>query len=70
MQGEAISRRVQVEFTHFDLTLGSWSTRVPLTAVKPRGWIETTYLDEEGFRVGRGDKGSIFVAVRMRERVP
>ena len=31
------------------------------------GWVETTYLDEGGFRVGRGDKGSIFVATRASQ---
>jgi hypothetical protein len=29
----------------------------------PQGWVDTTYLDED-FRIGRGDKGSIFVAAR------
>ena len=28
------------------------------------GWVETTYLDED-FRVGRGDKGSVFVTARL-----
>ena len=28
------------------------------------GWVETTYLDED-FRVGRGDKGSVFVTARQ-----
>jgi len=31
-----------------------------------QGWVETTYLDDD-LRVGRGDKGSIFVAARRPE---
>ncbi|GAX82806.1 hypothetical protein CEUSTIGMA_g10232.t1 [Chlamydomonas eustigma] len=58
--------RISVEFTEFTLSLGSkvqW--RVPLSWVKAKGWVETTYLDKE-MRVGRGDKGSIFVASRLK----
>lgn len=32
-----------------------------------QGWIQTTYLDDE-LRVGRGDKGSIFLAARQKPR--
>ena len=38
----------------------------------PRGWLLTTYIDPESadatecIRVGRGDKGSVFVAKRIR----
>lgn len=31
----------------------------------PEGWLQTTYMDDE-IRVGRGDKGSVFVAKRIR----
>lgn len=37
--------------------LGSTRTR------SLRRWVDTTYVDDE-LRVGRGDKGSIFVAAR------
>lgn len=30
-----------------------------------QGWVDTTYLDEQ-LRLGRGDKGSIFVTVRRK----
>jgi hypothetical protein len=29
-----------------------------------QGWVDTTYLDED-FRIGRGDKGSVFVTARQ-----
>lgn len=35
--------------------------------VGTQGWVETTYVDDE-VRVGRGDKGSVFVTVRQREK--
>lgn len=37
----------------------------PRLQVKPRGYIITTFLDED-MRVGRGDKGSIFVTTRVK----
>jgi len=57
------SVRLAVEFTDFVLTVGSWSTEVSLNAVRPQGWVQTTYLDED-FRIGRGDKGSVFITAR------
>ncbi|MEW5318585.1 MAG: hypothetical protein WDW38_009798 [Sanguina aurantia] len=56
--------KVNVQFDAFVLTLGSISWKVPLTWVEAKGWIQTTYLDQD-FRVGRGDKGSIFVAAKL-----
>ena len=35
---------------------------------KDNGWLETTYLDEE-LRIGRGNKGSMFVLTRDRNAV-
>eukprot|EP00798_Chlamydomonas_sp_ICE-L_P027027 gene27027-2254_t len=53
---EEPAERVDVEFTNFVLRVGSsFQWNVPLTWVKPKGWIQTTFLDEE-MRVGRGDK--------------
>lgn len=57
--------RVDVEFVRFILRVGKLSTAVPLTWVKPTGHVDTTYLDET-LRIGRGDKGSIFVNARRR----
>jgi len=31
----------------------------------PQGWVETTYVDED-VRIGRGDKGTIFVTARVK----
>ena len=67
------SRRAYVEFSSFELSFGDGAPlSVPvgklselLGKLPPRGWLLTTYLDED-VRVGRGDKGSIFVAKRMR----
>jgi len=60
--GDAESVRVDVRFTSFSLKLGALPTlTIPLTWPKaPLGFVDTTYLDED-FRVGRGDKGSVFV---------
>ncbi|GLI65204.1 hypothetical protein VaNZ11_008681 [Volvox africanus] len=58
--------RVDVIFTHFELRLGGGNKlTIPLGWIKPKGWIETTYLDED-LRIGRGDKGSIFLASRIK----
>lgn len=32
-----------------------------------QGWVDTTYLDEN-FRIGRGDKGSVFITARQGGR--
>mmetsp|Transcript_52582 Transcript_52582/g.167183 ORF Transcript_52582/g.167183 Transcript_52582/m.167183 type:complete len:248 (-) Transcript_52582:23-766(-) len=64
--GTAVARddvKVDVEFTEFQFKLGAVEFSVPLGWVKARGWVETTYVDDE-LRVGRGDKGSIFVTAR------
>ena len=38
-----------------------------LRCLDAQGWVETTYVDEE-VRVGRGDKGSVFVTVRQQDK--
>ena len=60
----ASATRLNVEFTQADLALGSWRGSLSLSFVQPKGSVETTYLDADGLRLGRGDKGSIFVAKR------
>ncbi|KAJ9525538.1 hypothetical protein QJQ45_003089 [Haematococcus lacustris] len=78
-QGKALAR-LGVEFTSFELKLGSWSWTVPLTWVRPRDEPSFHFsfrfegqlhckrdgTDEE-WRVARGDKGSIFLVVRAAE---
>ncbi len=32
-----------------------------------QGWVDTTYLDDD-FRIGRGDKGSVFITARQGAR--
>ncbi len=55
--------RFDVEFTEAVLQVGRGQIALPLGWVRPRGWLEVSYLDEE-FRIGRGDKGSVFIAKR------
>mmetsp|Transcript_111 Transcript_111/g.256 ORF Transcript_111/g.256 Transcript_111/m.256 type:complete len:271 (-) Transcript_111:203-1015(-) len=66
--GEA--RRLAVAFDSVQFKLGPLGPlSIPLSWANggkgPQGWVDTTYLDEE-LRVGRGDKGSIFVAARRK----
>lgn len=60
--------RVDVQFTAFSLKIGALpSLKIPLGIANPTGWVDTTYLDED-FRIGRGDKGSVFVTARQGAR--
>lgn len=36
--------------------------------IKDNGWLETTFLDED-MRIGRGNKGSLFVLTRDKDAV-
>ena len=38
------SVRLAAEFTDFVLQIGSWKTQFSLSAVRPQGWVQTTYL--------------------------
>ncbi|XP_024542843.1 plastid lipid-associated protein 3, chloroplastic isoform X2 [Selaginella moellendorffii] len=58
--------RLLVTFESFVLTINRIRVAtISLAFIKPKGWVDTTYLDDD-MRVGRGDKGSIFVAVRTK----
>lgn len=46
------------------LALGLMAYGIIDLGMRIAGWVETTYLDED-FRVGRGDKGSVFVTARL-----
>lgn len=58
--------RVEVAFNFFSLKLGSLpALRIPLNwPRRPTGFVDTTFLDQD-FRIGRGDKGSVFVTARQ-----
>lgn len=45
--------------------LGWLPLLLPLGWADPKGWVETTYVDES-FRIGHGDKGSIFITSRTK----
>eukprot|EP01018_Ginkgo_biloba_P024874 Gb_25960 [translate_table: standard] len=61
------SVRIEVTFESFSLRIGGWqSSTIPLDWVNPKGWVDTTFLDQD-LRVGRGDKGSIFVSARVKK---
>lgn len=32
-----------------------------------QGWVDTTYVDKD-VRIGRGDKGSVFVTIRQKDK--
>jgi hypothetical protein len=71
----ATPTRLDVQFLSFDIELGPAPSAgapaaasplrlaLPLTLLAPRGSVETTYLDN-ALRIGRGDKGSVFVCAR------
>jgi len=35
----------------------------PITSTNQKGWLETTYLDEN-LRIGRGNEGSLFILAK------
>jgi hypothetical protein len=61
----ARANRLNVRFREVEIALGSSARgfKASLDAFEPRGWLDTTYIDDD-LRVGRGDKGSVFVAAR------
>lgn len=59
----ATPTRLDVTFLDFTLELGQLRLALPLSLLAPRGSVETTFLDD-ALRIGRGDKGSVFVCAR------
>lgn len=60
--------RVDVKFTSFQLKIGSLpGLQIPLNWISPTGWVDTTYVDKD-VRIGRGDKGSVFVTIRQKDK--
>eukprot|EP00931_Biecheleriopsis_adriatica_P098238 TRINITY_DN72177_c0_g1_i1.p1 TRINITY_DN72177_c0_g1~~TRINITY_DN72177_c0_g1_i1.p1 ORF type:complete len:244 (+),score=39.46 TRINITY_DN72177_c0_g1_i1:94-825(+) len=57
--------RLGVTFDAVVLRLGTLPPlRLDLSWVNASGWVKTTYVDDD-LRVGRGDKGSVFVAAKI-----
>jgi len=57
--------RLGVTFDAVELRLGPLPPfRIGLRWANATGWVRTTYVDDD-LRVGRGDKGSVFVAVKV-----
>eukprot|EP00898_Chlorokybus_atmophyticus_P005158 jgi/Chlat1/5643/Chrsp369S05396 len=57
--------RCLVTFLSFSIKLGWLNLSLPLNWISPKGWIDTTYLDDD-LRISRGDKGSVFVAAKAK----
>lgn len=57
--------RLGVTFDAVEIRLGSLPPfRIDLRWANASGWVRTTYVDDD-LRVGRGDKGSVFVAAKV-----
>ena len=74
---ETMPTRVVVSFDEceisfnngFVLNLGFvFAILAAIKGTSENGWLETTYLDD-GLRIGRGDKGSLFVLTRAKDAV-
>lgn len=67
-EGSESATRVDVAFDVAEVAVPSlkFSIKIPLSWASPKGWVETTYLDDD-VRIGRGDKGSVFVTARRRK---
>jgi len=62
-------KRLGVTFDAVEVRFGSLPPlRLDLSWVNASGWIRTTYVDDD-LRIGRGDKGSVFVATRIGGRM-
>jgi len=70
--GERVRSAVAFRSVRFSVGKGAdpFAFAIPLGWINdgkgPEGWLDTTYLDED-MRLGRGDKGSVFVTVRRKE---
>jgi len=75
---EAVPNRAIVSFNKADITLeNGFIIRLGFffdifalfkSGVRDNGWLETTYIDSD-CRVGRGNKGTLFVLTRDRDQV-
>lgn len=67
----ASGSRVDVDFTGSDIEpqglrdIFQENYELLLAIFDPSGWLETTYLDPAALRVGRDDKGNVFVLERV-----
>lgn len=63
--------KADIEFSNgFVLSLGFLFDIIAAVrgGIKDNGWLETTYLDDD-MRIGRGNKGSLFVLTRDKDAV-
>jgi hypothetical protein len=74
---ETVPNRAMVAFDKCELALNSgvkfnlsflFSVLAVVRGTKDNGWLETTYLDGN-MRIGRGNKGTLFVLTRDRDAV-
>lgn len=65
--GAVASSRIKAVFESFELRWGrNVRLALPLTWLNPTGFVDTLYLDK-AMRISVGDKGSVFVALKVRE---
>ena len=73
VSGEAHPRRVDIALSSAALTppaldaLLGQHMELLLSIFNPEGWLETTFFADGGLRVGRDDKGRVFVLERVVE---
>jgi hypothetical protein len=63
--GSESPNKIRATFTNGRITAGLFSIEVPIGIISPVGFVDTPYLDDE-FRISVGDKGSVFVARRIK----
>ena len=76
-QSESVPNRAVVAFEQAEIALNNgftinlgfvFSIIGAIRGTKDNGWLETTYLDKD-IRIGRGNKGSLFVLTRDQDVV-
>ncbi|MCM1984341.1 PAP/fibrillin family protein [Lyngbya confervoides] len=46
-----------------------FAAKIDLNPERPPGWLDITYLDQE-LRIGRGNRGSVFVLTKVKSSTP
>lgn len=60
-------RKVDVKFSACRFKVLSFDVQFPLGIIGPTGWLRTSYIDD-GIRITRGHKGSVFILRRTAPR--